>query len=99
MADTIPDMNPEMLRLREELAKRHVAYEQDDTYDCFESGLELHREVTKFNGHEVTFAWIRDADERKRYDSLGGRFNYLELRRPDGSCSAVTVEEALETAC
>lgn len=99
MADAIPDLNPEMSRLREELDKRGIGYEVDDSFDVFESGLLIHSEKTIFNGYSVIYVWLRDADNVKRFDSLGGRFNYLEVRRPDGSCSAVTVEEVLEMAC
>ena len=77
------DISPEMRELRDGLDRMGVPYEVGDEETEDEEGFVGHVEATTFrmDGEEAVamVAWTRDADGRKRFESTGGRFGYLEL--------------------
>jgi len=94
------DANPDMRLLREGLARMGIPYEAEDADDDV-YGLATHLErtwLTMPDGRRayVMYAWSRDEDGDKRFESDGGRFGYLEMQVDGEGRRAVTAEEALE---
>lgn len=93
-------VSPDMRELRGELDLAGVPYEIDDDDDDV-YGLQTHIErtgITSRSGRwvSVIYAWSRDEDGDKRFESDGGRFGYLEMQVDEGDHRAVTVEEVME---
>lgn len=93
-------VGPQMRELRDELDRNGVHYETDDDDDDV-YGLQTHIErtgITSIGGRwvSVIYAWSRDEDGDKRFESDGGRFGYLEMQVDEGDHKAVTVEEVME---
>lgn len=86
-------VSPQTRELREELDSRGIEYETDDVETEDDYGTFRHAERTIVGDRVALYAWSRDADERKRWDSAGGRFGYIEV--VGGSPSMCDVSEAL----
>lgn len=87
-------VSPQTRELREGLEARGVRYEADDIEDEDDYGTFRHAERTIVGDKVALYAWSRDADGTRSWDSEGGRFGYIEL--VGGTPSMCDVPEAID---